>query len=115
MTQEFETHEGTNIIRTPGKFEGEPLWLVDLYESGVLESASDETLYEGNGETAVDVFYIDDDDLRAKLGTDASADSYAVLVWTTEQGFVCQRVMTYFEFDRYKRELEAMDVLRGDY
>jgi hypothetical protein len=69
------------IIRSPGKFEGEPSWVPE-YWGMVLEGMSDESFEVGNG-VEVDIFILDgNDDL---VETDGY---YAVALWENEMGFV---------------------------
>ncbi len=85
----------TQIIREPGKFEGEPLYVRELWELG-LEGGASETVYDG--ETPVDVFILTDGDRESyKL----DADDYAILLWESETGFVNSRVMTETQFDDF--------------
>lgn len=92
------------MIMTPGKFEGEPDWLPELWERA-LDGDSDDTLYDGD--TPIDVFYLNPE-LRAR--TDADDMDYAILMWETDQGFVCQRFVTERQLDNYRAELEDDDV-----
>ena len=99
----YRTYPNTNIIAEPGKFEGEPVWLPDLWES-VLDGNGDETIYDN--ERPIEVFLLGAD-LRAL--TDACETDDAVLVWETDQGFVCHRFMTAKQLKAFRRECETTD------
>jgi hypothetical protein len=95
---DYRTHPGTNIISSPGKFEGEPSWLPAL-----LAEPADEEIYDsGNW---LGVFQLDDE-IRAHVGADAEGYD-AVVVWETEQGFASQRLLTTEQLDALRAECEA--------
>jgi len=57
-TNSYQTWPGTNIIRDPGKFEGEPSYVPDLWEK-VLDGGNDETIMDSD--TVVSVLWLDDE------------------------------------------------------
>jgi len=69
-------------IRGPGKFEGEPLYILEFWE-GMMSGGGDETLYFGP-EGEAEVFIITDED---RSEWPELEDTYAVALWTSEQGF----------------------------
>ncbi len=73
---------GVAYVATPGKFEGEPLWLVALWDL-VLEGCSDGE--EWDGETPIAVFTVDAD----LIAVDPSLAGEGVIrVWEDDSGFV---------------------------
>jgi hypothetical protein len=90
-------------VTAPGKFEGEPievLYFHDLLMNGV----SGETLYDGD--MPIDVFFVDEDD-RLLWGLDA--DTYAVTLWESEQGFVYHKELTLEDYTKFAKLLEETD------
>lgn len=75
-------------IVSPGKFEGEPAWILDLWER-VLNSEADVSLHDRS--TAFDAFEIDDE-IAALTGYRARQGTYVVL-WSDDNGFVSHMVM----------------------
>ncbi len=69
-------------IQSPGKFEGEHIAIVALWDLS-LEGFDDETLYDGD--MSVSVFLIDE-----ALVTEFPylSDTYAIALWESDQGFV---------------------------
>ena len=83
----------TDIIRDPGKFEGEPQYVRDYWDDG----GGEETIYDGD--TPCEVFHLSDDERET---VDADADEEYLLIWETEQGFVCHRILTSFQLDKFR-------------
>lgn len=85
MTDRFE-YEGYKIVNgriaNPGKFEGEPAYVVYFWDA-FLNGFAD----EDDGETLT--FDVTDDD-RAKFPE--LAEIKTVYLWETEAGFVCRKV-----------------------
>ena len=79
-------------INTPGKFEG-CHWSAIPFYNMTLEGFSDETLYDD--EYPIDIFFIDD---AWRKTYELSADTYAVTVQTSEQGFVFTGWLTEREY-----------------
>ena len=104
-TNDYRTHPGTNIISSPGKFEGEPSWLPELL---ACIEVCDEEIWDG--ETLLAVFKLDSE-IRQHIGEDAEGYD-VVVVWETEQGFATQRLMTTGELNRLRAncEQDAEDV-----
>lgn len=73
------------VIRSPGKFEGEPWWAVALWEESLLGLA-DETLDEDEG-GPTDLFTVDEE-MIAVLGLPAKWLGLSVGVYVDEQDFV---------------------------
>ncbi len=92
----------TDTIKDPGKFEGEPAYVRELWEN-VLDGRSDETLYLGD--QPFDVFYLDDVD-RDRY--EESTDTVAIILWETEQGFVNHAAVTSRELKAFRRDCEAL-------
>jgi hypothetical protein len=102
---EYQVHPGTNIISSPGKFEGEPSWLPAL-----LSEQADEEIYDaGNW---IGVFMLDEE-IKAHIGSDAEGYD-AVVVWETEQGFVGQRLLTMAELDTFRAACEQDAAVEED-
>jgi hypothetical protein len=87
VSDEYEIKDG--IIVTPGKFEGEPEWVLTLWDM-VLGGMADESVHDGT--TAYDAFRLD---ARTAVltGYDVRPDAYVVL-WSDSQGFVSHMLMT---------------------
>lgn len=79
----YDVRDG--IIRNPGKFEGEPIYLPYFYEM-MLEGCVDETLGDGETENTIDILKLTPSE-RAEF-PEIDADSVAIALEHTEQGFV---------------------------
>lgn len=77
------------VIVTPGKFEGEPEWILTLWEM-VMSGMADESVHDGS--TAYDAFKLDAK-TAALTGYPQRNDAYVVL-WSDSQGFVSHMTMT---------------------
>ncbi len=100
VEQRYRLEHG--VIRSPGKFEGEPLWVPVFWERA-LEDGSDEDL-EDDGDAEfqpVSVFVIENADLLEFPELEGIRE---VRVWEDDQGFV--------HSDSYRRTL-ADYVARG--
>ena len=85
--QEYEIKDG--VIVSPGKFEGEPAWILTLWDM-VMGGMADESVHDGT--TAYDAFRLDEK--TAELtGYPARQDAYVVL-WSDSQGFISHMTMT---------------------
>lgn len=60
ILKQYKVQNG--VIRTPGKFENEPVYAPYFYDL-VMQGASDETDYDDDG-TALDYFDITSDDIK---------------------------------------------------
>lgn len=88
-TKEYVINEGYALsewgtITDPGKFEGCP-WAAVIFYDMVMDGASDEELWNLNGEL-VDVFIITHPTDRAVY--DLADNTHAVTVYQNDQGFV---------------------------
>lgn len=77
------------IIVSPGKFEGEPEWVVTLWEM-VLNGMADESVHDGT--MVIDAFKLDAEMARI-TGLEPSREHY-VCLWSSDQGFVSHKVLT---------------------
>ena len=77
------------IITTPGKFQGEPGWILQLWEK-VMGGFADESVHDGS--TAYDAFKLTDE-MALLTGYPARSDAYVVL-WSDDKGFVSHMTMT---------------------
>lgn len=84
ITSEYETHPNTDIIRSPGKFEGEPLWAVYFWNLALDGSGDVEW---DDDETEITTFQIQDED-RAIFPELAEEGITSVSLWEDSQGFV---------------------------
>jgi hypothetical protein len=96
-----------NIIRTPGKFEGEPTYAEHFYNL-MLDGVSDDTIYDG--ETPVDVFKVSAEDIAQF--PDLDGVDYVIL-WESEQGFVYTREMTGAQIEAMRAEMDS-DVVEDE-
>jgi hypothetical protein len=76
------------FVTTPGKFEGEPEWIIPLFEM-TLSGLSDETLHDGT--TAYDAFQCTEE-MERLTGVPAKDGNYIVL-WSDSQGFLSHMIM----------------------
>lgn len=86
--EKYETND-EGIITSPGKFEGEPEWIVTLYEM-VLNGMADESVHDGT--MVIDAFKLDAEMARL-TGLEESSEHY-VCLWSNDQGFVSHKVLT---------------------
>jgi hypothetical protein len=87
VTDGYEVHPGTNIICSPGKFEGEPTYVPDYWRDS---DGCDETI--DDDDTPVSVFILGEKD-RTTIGPDADGQ-HALLLWEDGNGFVHSQFMT---------------------
>ena len=78
-----------DVIRDPGKFEGEPSFVPELWDM-VMDGGMDDEFYDGDKPVAV---FMIDNELRTKFpaafGPDGSYSvAYAILLYEDSQGFV---------------------------
>ena len=88
--------EAEERVRHPGKFEGEQPWVVLAWDdsmNGCWEIGF-------SGEEYMEVY----DDERREWGLDA--DTVAVVLYETEQGFVHGEELTAQEYESYLQQLE---------
>lgn len=86
-TEHFKIVDG--FIVSPGKFEGEPEWILKLYEM-VMDGRADESVHDGS--MVIDAFRLDASMARL-TGLDAQPDHY-VCIWSDDAGFVSHKVMS---------------------
>jgi hypothetical protein len=96
---EYQLHPGTTVISSPGKFEGEPAWLPELFYV-----SADSEIWDAS--TLIAVFKLDAE-LRALVGASADESDAYLLVWETEQGFAEHRFLSSAAFARFEAECEA--------
>lgn len=87
------TIDQDGIIRTPGKYEGEPLYVPYFWAQN--DSADDQVQDEG---VPVDIFKVTADD---RLSFPELADIAVVTLWEREDGFVCSRQFTAREWSDF--------------
>lgn len=83
----YEIKDG--IIVSPGKFEGEPAWILKLYDM-VMDGMADDSINDGN--LVIDCFKLDAE-MSAITGLPAQPDVF-VCVWSNGAGFVSHAVKT---------------------
>lgn len=93
----------TDIIRTPGKFEGEPVYVRTLWDS-TMDGCEDDTLYDGD--TPVSVFFVD---AAMRAAFDLPAQTYAIILWESETGFVNSRLTSRADYDQLVTDLASAD------
>lgn len=96
-------------IVSPGKFQGEPEWILDLWEK-VLSGRSDVSLHDGS--TAFDAFEIDDH-ISELTGYRPNKGTYIVL-WSDDKGFVNSMVMDQAALDAIEAP-ESGELLDSDF
>lgn len=101
MSTDYAINEA-GVISTPGKFEGEPLYAVHLYDS-MMEGGGDETLYWSD-ESVTEAFIVDTE-LRTQFPT-IDIDTHAIILEVSDQGFVNTRELTQSEYDALVTENE---------
>lgn len=85
---ELDTNE-YGIIKNPGKFEGEPGWLPQLWDR-VQSGFSDVSVHDGS--MVIDAFRLDSG-LASLTGLDENPTNF-VCLWSDDNGFVSHMVMT---------------------
>lgn len=98
------------IIKTPGKFEGEPYWMPTIWDM-VLGGMADESLHDGS--TAYDAFKMDSE-LSIMTGLPVTEGSFLV-IWSDERGFVNHMIMTQLEIDNLEPVGEDPDLIDSDF
>jgi hypothetical protein len=89
------------IIRDPGKFEGEPVYVRDMWTDIVCNGMEDESLYDAGQQIYVLVFDKMD---RATYALDD--DDYAILLWEDSVGFVHSRHINEADLNAFRKECE---------
>ncbi len=103
---EAEYQHTHGVIRSPGKFESEPVYAPYFWE---WQGNGAETLYDGD--RPVDVFLVDGE-VRASFPE--LAEVHAVLLWEDDQGFVHTREVTARQLEAYRAELYTEDDEQAD-
>jgi hypothetical protein len=102
MENEFKV-DSSGIIRTLGKFEGEPRY-VPYYWDISMEQGQDDEVYFNENEPLYLFFVVTDED---KVKFPELADIYGICLYETEQGFVNSCI--YGTSQDYNAELERME------
>ena len=79
MADDYESRDG--IITSPGKFEGEPVWVPQMWDE-CLEGGSDEDKQVGEVLYSLMTPNPDEKDAWPEL------DTYGVVLWESPSGFV---------------------------
>ncbi len=98
------------VIRDPGKYEAEPLYVAYFHEL-VLDGASGDTIYD-EYDTPIDTFDIDDDDRAAfpELG-----GAVHIAVWENDQGFVSHKLFdSKYKLARWVEKIEEAAAEAGE-
>lgn len=98
----------SRIEHSPGKFQGEPLY-VGAYWDAALDGAASIDLYAGG--TLVSCFELEAADYARHPGL-AGVDVLAL--WEDSDGFVWHRVMTQPEYEAWREQAEAVDCATED-
>ncbi len=72
-------------VTSPGKFEGEPWWIVALWDRALDGFANATT---DDGDVTFSHFYVDSDQELAEVSGIATDRPREILVWEDENGFV---------------------------
>lgn len=93
----------SDTVREPGKFEGEPMYVRDLYWERMLD---------GEGESHYDeydvpftAFPLESDDVPVRTGHAETGD--VLLLWESEQGFAMSRVVSRQDYEILLSEIDA--------
>lgn len=97
-------------IVSPGKFEGEPAWMLDLWDR-VMSGFSDISLHDGS--TAFDAFEIDQE-IADLTGYRPRPGTY-VVVWSDDNGFVSHMVMDQATLDAIESPENDSELLDSDF
>jgi len=101
------------VIKTPGKFCGEPVWAVLLYDWWLDGSYADKAgRDQESGENAWAAFTVDDD-MRAVF-PDLDASTFAVGIEESDQGFIYSRELTEEEFNNLGEQEETEESREED-
>ncbi len=93
-----------DLAKGPGKFEGEPAWLVYLVEQ-CLETGCSEDYFDDDT-TTITLVVPDDNDRRIFPELNAVP---RVAWWESEQGFVYKRVLSQDEWCAWRDEATSAD------
>jgi hypothetical protein len=91
------------FITTPGKFEAEPWWAVELWDS-VLNGASDETIWDSD--IATEIFEIDEE---MRLRFDLPEETTCIALWESDQGFINVACLSDGEYDAWLADITPDD------
>jgi hypothetical protein len=105
VAREYTLRDG--IITDPGRYEGEPWYVVVLAEE--WEGGADETLYDG--ETPIDVWFVDSE---MRTAFDLDPDTYALALSYSDQGFAYVEHLTEAQYFAGVADLEAQSEDGGD-
>ena len=92
------------IVQSPGKFEGEPWYVVALWDL-VLEGCADEEIWEDDEQTSAFALSAD---MRRACGLSVPAIDGAdwILLWERSDGFVCSRKISYRKMTEIMRAID---------
>ncbi len=95
------------IVCSPGKFEGEPWYVVALWEL-VLNGCADSEIFDGDD--LISVFTLDKD-LRDACGLETPRRDGAdhIVLWERSDGFVCSRQLSTTQLHGLETECDAGD------
>lgn len=113
MTKDDVSAQGFNMdshgtITTPGKFEGEPWWALELYDF-IMNGGGDETLYDSD--TPFEIFNVDKD-MATRYDLDPSITRIAC--HESDQGFFCMDYLTDEDYEKWLQDLEAQEEANED-
>lgn len=92
-------------IRSPGKFEGENVIALYLYDL-MMHGYQDENLCDGDGDGGLEYdLFVLDDDLRAACPW-LAANDVALVTWTSESGFFNVESLTQAALDKLRADCE---------
>jgi len=91
---EYQVTDG--IIRSPGKFEGEPVYAPEFWERALDGSADDEFSDRG---VQMSLFTVRASD-RAEFPS-IERDTYSIAIWEDEYGFVRTHELTHAEYVQF--------------
>lgn len=98
LERHYQTRDG--IIKSPGKFEGEPIWAPYFYDKGCEGLADIDDATDGG---PVWGFIVRPED-RAEFLDVFEPDTYAVSLWESDAGFVYSAQLTREEYERLERD-----------
>lgn len=88
-------------ITAPGKFEGCPAWVPEVWND-VLEGFADHEVQPDDGDGPIALFHLDHD-MAMKTGLNSGPHLWLGL-WETTDGFVIWDILTDMEVDKFERE-----------
>lgn len=91
----------TQIISSPGKFEGEPVYVREF-----ADCQSDEDIFSGSDESLMvyAVYYLT---AKERKALELDEDDENLILWTDSQGFVYSRLMSDSDLGAFRAEVES--------